>query len=70
MATKKKETYSQAMARLEAIMSQIDDNELDIDQLADRIKEANEIIAFCNAKLTKAEAEIENLLAGKPKTEE
>ncbi len=51
-------------------MSQIDDNELDIDQLADRIKEANEIIAFCNAKLTKAEAEIENLLAGKPKTEE
>ena len=65
MATKKKETYSQAMARLETIMSQIDDNELDIDQLADRIKEANEIIAFCNAKLTKAEAEIENLLAGK-----
>ena len=29
--TKKKETYSEAMARLEKIVSQIDNNELEID---------------------------------------
>lgn len=56
---KKKETYSQAMARLEKIVSQIDNNELEIDQLAEKIREANEIIAFCESKLTKADREIE-----------
>ena len=43
----KKETYSQAMERLEKIVRQIDNNELDIDILSEKIKEANEIIAFC-----------------------
>ena len=46
MASKKKETYAEAMARLEAIVNQIDKNELDIDQLADKKKEANGIVAF------------------------
>lgn len=50
---KKKETYSQAMERLEKIVSQIDNNELEIDALAEKIKEANEIIAFCSDKLTR-----------------
>ena len=57
MPKKKTETYSEAIDRLEKIVAQIDGNELDIDQLAARIKEANEIIAFCTAKLTKAEGE-------------
>lgn len=70
MRTKKKETYSQAMARLEEIVRQIDDNQLEIDQLADKIKEANEIIAFCSDKLTKADREIEKLLVEKQKSEE
>ena len=39
----KKETYSQAMERLEKIVRQIDNNELDIDILSEKIKEANEI---------------------------
>ena len=36
----KKETYSQAMERLEKIVRQIDNNELEIDVLAEKIKEA------------------------------
>lgn len=68
--TKKKETYSQAMERLEKIVSQIDNNELDIDMLAEKIKEANEIIAFCSQKLTKADKEIEKLLQDKQLSEE
>ena len=36
----KKETYSQAMERLEKIVRQIDNNELDIDTLSEKIKEA------------------------------
>ena len=62
---KKKETYSKAMERLEKIVAQIDSNELEIDVLAEKIKEANEIIAFCSEKLTKADQEIEKLLSKK-----
>ena len=57
--TKKKETYSEAMARLEKI-----------DVLAEKIKEANGIIAFCSDKLTKADKEIEKLLSEKWESEE
>ena len=64
-APKKKETYSQAMERLEKIVSQIDNNELEIDELAVKIKEANEINAFCSDKLTKADREVQKLLSDK-----
>ena len=70
MPTKKKQTYSEAVARLEKIVSQIDNNELEIDALAEKIKEANEIIAFCTDKLTKADREIEKLLSEKRECEE
>ena len=67
---KKKETYSQAMARLETIVRQVDSNELEVDELVEKIKEANEIIAFCSEKLKKADMEIEKMLANKQENEE
>ena len=70
MPAKKKETYSQAIERLEKIVRQIDSNELEIDELSGKIKEANEIIAFCTGKLTKADQEIEKLLQEKRLSEE
>ena len=66
----KKETYSQAMERLEKIVRQIDNNELEIAVLAEKIKEANEIIAFCTEKLTKADREVEKLLHEKLQSKE
>ena len=66
----KKETYSGAKERLEKIVRQIDNNELDIDILSEKIKEANEIIAFCTEKLTKADREVEKLLQEKQQSEE
>ena len=68
--TKKKRDLLEAMARLEKIVSQIDNNELEIDVLAEKIKEANGIIAFCSDKLTKADKEIEKLLSEKWESEE
>ena len=70
MPAKKKETYSQAIERLEKIVRQIASNELEIDELSEKIKEANEIIAFCTGKLTKADQEIEKLLQEKRLSEE
>ena len=66
----KKETYLQAMERLEKIVRQLDNNELDIDVLSEKIKEANEIIAFCTQKLTKADQEVEKLLKERRQSEE
>ena len=59
-------TYSEAIARLDEIVQLIDNNEVEIDQLADKIKEANKLIAFCSEKLTKAEKEMENFKSNIP----
>ena len=66
----KKETYLQAMESEMCIRDRIDNNELDIDILSEKIKEANEIIAFCTEKLTKADREVEKLLQEKQQSEE
>ena len=58
------------MARLETIVRQVDSNELEVDELVEKIKEANEIIAFCSEKLKKADMEIEKMLADKQENEE
>ena len=55
---------------MEAIVRQVDSNELEIDELVEKIKEANEIIAFCSEKLKKADTEIEKLWADKQESEE
>ena len=62
-------TYSEAIARLDEIVQLIDNNEVEIDQLADKIKEANKLFAFCSEKLIKAEKEMENLLAETQETD-
>jgi exonuclease VII small subunit len=58
----KKETYSEAMKRLEEIVSRIESNELDIDQLGGYLQEAQKLIKFCKNKLYKADAEIKKIL--------
>ena len=59
---KKEMTYSQAMEQLEKIVAQLEDNSLDIDQLSDKVKTAQQLIAFCRAKLTKTDEEVKKLL--------
>jgi len=60
---KKNETYAKQVERLEQIVDQIDNGELDIDELAAHIKEAKQIIAACTEKLTQVDKEIEILLS-------
>ena len=58
----KKQTYEQAMKRLEEIVTRIDSNELDIDSLGDSLTEAQELIKFCRETLYKAAGEIKKIL--------
>ena len=54
--------YYEAMKRLEEIVSRIESNELDIDQLGEYLQEAQKLIKFCKNKLYKADAEIKKIL--------
>lgn len=65
----KKETYTEAMKRLEMIVRQIESNELDIDVLGEHLKEAQKLIKFCRDKLYKADAEIKKMLDGNESVE-
>lgn len=63
MTTKKETyTYSEAMKRLEVIVSKIEGNELDIDELENYLKEAQKLIKFCKDKLYKTDQEIQRML--------
>lgn len=59
----KRETYTEAMKRLEAIVARIESNELDIDALGEQLKEAQKLIKYCREKLYKADTEIKKILA-------
>ena len=54
--------YEEAIQQLETIVAQIENNELDIDQLADRLKEAQKLIKWCKDKLYKTDEKIKSLL--------
>ena len=55
--------YEEAIKELETIVSQIEKNELDIDQLTDRLKEAQKLIKLCKDKLYKTDEKIKAMLA-------
>ena len=58
----KEPTYEQALARLEQIVGSMEQNETGLDELAAKLKEAKELLAFCKERLQKAETEIGEIL--------
>lgn len=54
--------YEEAMKRLEEIVSKIEENKLDIDQIGDSLREARELIKFCKDRLYKTNEEIKKIL--------
>ena len=57
--------YEAAMAELQTIVSKMENDELDIDQLSEQLKRAQELIKLCKDKLTKTDEEIKKILAEK-----
>ena len=55
-------TYEKAMKRLEEIVAKIESGEMDIDALAQNLKEAQKLVEFCKDKLTTVEAEVKKCL--------
>ena len=53
--------YEEALSQLETIVSKMESNEYDIDELAIQLKTAQQLIKFCKDKLTKTEAELQKI---------
>ena len=51
-------TYSKAYSELEKLVEQIEDDNIQLDTLADKVKKANEFIKFCETKLRTIETEV------------
>ena len=54
--------YEDAVKQLEQIVQQMEAGELDIDQLSEQLKKAQQLIKLCREKLSKTEKEIEEIL--------
>ena len=55
-------TYTEAMTRLEAIVSKIESGEMDIDALTDQLKEAKQLVELCRKRLTTIDEEVKKIL--------
>ncbi len=63
MATNKKLTYQDAFDEIEDILEKIENNELDIDDLAEKVKRVSFLLKFCKDKLQKTNEEVEKILS-------
>ena len=55
-------SYSEAIAEIDEILEQIETGELDVDELAARVKQATELLKLCKSKLFNTTKEIEKVL--------
>ena len=55
-------TYIDAFNELQQIVLEIESGEINVDDLANKIKRASELITICKAKLSASEEEVQKLL--------
>jgi exodeoxyribonuclease VII small subunit len=55
---KKELTYSEAYAKLEKLIEQLEGGDIQLDILSVIVKQANELITICEAKLRNIEKEV------------
>ena len=55
-------SYSEAYSKLQEILSQIESNQLDIDELSAKIKEATLLLKICKDKLFVANEETKKII--------
>lgn len=55
--------YAAALAELEAILAEIEDDSVDVDVLASRVKRAAELLRVCRDRITAAKVEVDQVVA-------
>lgn len=54
--------YTQAIEELEGIVEEIENADINVDELSEKVKRASELIAICRKALYDTETEVENIL--------
>lgn len=54
--------YEEALSQLEDIVSKMENEELDIDELTTELNQAQKLVKLCKDKLTKTDKEIKTIL--------
>lgn len=60
--TKKQISYNEAVSEIEEILQQIENEELDIDLLTDKVKRVSFLLSHCKNKLHQTETEVQKIL--------
>lgn len=55
--------YGAALAELEGILDELEDDAIDVDVLAARVRRAAELIRLCRRRITAARMEVEQVVA-------
>ncbi|MDA3911643.1 MAG: exodeoxyribonuclease VII small subunit [Bacteroidales bacterium] len=63
---KNSESYAKAIAEIETIITEIEEQQPDMDQLSSKVSRALELIKSCRTKLKNTEEDIDKLLENLP----
>jgi len=55
--------YGEAMAELEAILDELEGDQLDVDLLAARVQRASELLKVCRARIARAQQDVDRIVA-------
>ena len=58
----KKQSYREAINEIEEILDKIENDELDVDELVEKVKKVTELLRFCKDKLYATQDEVEKAL--------
>ncbi len=59
---KDKINYTEAFEELQTIVSEIEDGEISVDELSEKVKRAAFLIKICKSKLTSTEEDVNKIL--------
>jgi exodeoxyribonuclease VII small subunit len=62
-ATPAEPGYGQAMAELEAILDELEGDQLDVDLLATRVQRATELLQVCRARIARAQEDVDRIVS-------
>ena len=57
-----KQTYTEAIERVEEIVNELENGKLDIDDVSTRLKEPQQLLKFCKTRLNKVENDVKKIL--------
>lgn len=59
---KKKISYRDSITEIEETIASIENDELDVDELSEKVKRVSELLVICKEKLHNTEKEVEKIL--------